>query len=365
MSDKLTQIQGVRALAMLGIFITHTAVWFSDDLGAFARISGRFGGAGVATFLILSGFLLAYKQKLIPAIERRGVIKAAWKKASKLYVLYLITFFVAFLARAKFPLSAKDWLITSISAAFNLTMTQDFVPFLGVVNAFNGPSWFLSALFGIWILIYLFPKSVNRLMTLSVGKCIVGIIALLVIQELWVFGIKNYLYPLLTPKHVAWFGEWLVYCNPIMCFSEFCVGVLLGRLCVQKQLSVGAQNVMACVTLFVVVVYAALLMTKSLHVSVSKIVIAELFACSGLLAIMSPQAIGHRMLSVRPLVWLGDVSGYMFLIHGAVNFAIGASIVSYIPKPGLFFVSLTTSILLSAIADYIYTQKKMKEIVPQ
>ena len=155
MQGKLKQIQGIRALAILGIFITHTSVWLADDLGTFACISWRFGGAGVATFFIISGFLLAYMNRIVPEIEKKGIIKAAWGKASKLYVLYLITFFIAFAARTKWPLSARDGLMTSISAMFNLTMTQSFVPFDGIINGFNGPAWFLSALFGIWIIIYL------------------------------------------------------------------------------------------------------------------------------------------------------------------------------------------------------------------
>ena len=358
MSDKLKQIQGIRALAILGVFITHTSVWLTDDLGAFARISGRFGGAGVATFFIISGFLLAYKNRIVQEIEKRNIIKAAWQKASKLYGLYLITFIIAFLARTKWSISAFDWLKTAIVAVFNLTMTQSFIPFEGIVNSFNGPSWFLSAMFGIWILIYLIPKGVNKLMTLSVCKCAIGIIALFVAQESWVLFSKYCISPLFEPKYVAWFYEWLVYSNPIMCFSEYCVGVLLGRLCAQKQFSVPLQNGIAGLTLLVVILYATMLMTTRIRVSVSKIPVAECFACLGIIAVMSPKALGNRILSNSVLVWFGNISGYFFLIHGATNFAMNATIAEYIPKPWLFFVSLIISVLMSAIADYYYNGRK-------
>lgn len=358
MQGRLAQIQGIRALAIFGVFITHTAVWLSDDLGAFARISGRFGGAAVATFLMLSGFLLAYKNKLIPTIERKNVIREAWNKASKLYALYLITFIVAFVARTNFPLSLKGWVVTAISATLNLTMTQDFIPFIGIVNAFNGPSWFLSALFGIWIMIYLFPKGVNKLMTLSVDKCVLAIAAIFAIQELWILFAKFCVTPLFQPKYVSWFYEWLVYFNPVMCFSQYCVGVLLGRICIQKQLSVALQNAIAGITLVGVLAYAVMLMTGGLHISVSKIVIAECFAGMGIIAVMSQKSIGYRILSTPMLVWFGNISGYFFLIHGATNFAMHATIAAYIPKPILFFVSLGISILLSACADYYYKNRK-------
>lgn len=360
MHGKLTQIQGIRAIAMLGIFIMHTSVWLSDDLGAFAKIVGRLGGSGVATFFMLSGFLLAYKNRMIPTIERKDIIKAAWQKASKLYVLYLITFVVVFIS--VWPTSARDWLRDAITAIFTLTMTQDFVPFVGIVNGFNVPAWFLSALFGIWIIIFMFPKMVNKMLRLSVGQSVGVLIAVMLAQESWMLLSKYCIAPLLSPKVYSWTYEWIVYYNPVICFSEYSVGVLLGRLCVQKQLPVKSQNLIAGITLFSVVAYAVMLMTDRAHVSVSKMIIAECFVCAGIIAVMSPRSIGYRILSMRMLVWFGNISGYFFLIHGATNFMLRVRVVNYIPKPRLFFVSFAISILLAVCADVLYTHKKHNTI---
>lgn len=47
MQGKLEQIQGICALAILSVFITHTAAWLTDDLGWFGPVANRIGGAGV------------------------------------------------------------------------------------------------------------------------------------------------------------------------------------------------------------------------------------------------------------------------------------------------------------------------------
>ena len=122
MQEKLNQIQGIRAIAMLGIFITHTSLWLTDDLGWFAPIAGQLGGFGVVTFFMLSGYLLAYKNRVIPRLAKLEGIKAAWHRASKMYALYFITFLIAF--AAKFPDNSYDWLKAVVSLPFNLTMTQ-------------------------------------------------------------------------------------------------------------------------------------------------------------------------------------------------------------------------------------------------
>lgn len=164
----LRYIQGIRAMAMIGIFIAHTAVWLADDLGGFSAVSSQLGGSGVVTFYMLSGFLFAYKNAIIPNIAKRNIIQVSWKKVNKMYFLYLITFFVSFIA--KFPDNKYDWLKTIVSAPLNLTLTQDCVPLPSVINSFNGPAWFLSAFFGMWIIIYSFPRVFNRLMMLTAEK---------------------------------------------------------------------------------------------------------------------------------------------------------------------------------------------------
>ena len=359
MSVKLEQIQGIRALAMLGIFLSHTKMWLPAALSRYTPILLKLGGAGVATFFIISGFLLAYRHKLVPTISKRNVISAAWKKVSKMYVLYLITIIVCLLA--KLPSSVYDWMVTFVFLTFHVTLTQDFIPFAALINAFNAPAWYLSALFGIWMLIYLFPQSVNSIIELSSKKCIIALVALISIQILWMLLVEYGISPIMPKRYLAWCHCWLVYNNPIICFSEFCIGVLLGRFCAQKQMSVKSQNLIALLMSSVVVAYAIAITKSIIKPTVAVMVIAECLACAGILAVMSPKSIGYKMLSTRALVWFGNVSGYFFLIHTAVIFMMRI-ISDYVCSGWLILISFTVSALLASCAAYVYelTQNNKK-----
>lgn len=358
MSSKLDQIQGIRALAMLGIFLAHTTMWLPDALNRFTPIVLRLGGAGVATFFIISGFLLAYRHKLVPTISKRHVIPAAWKKVSKMYVLYLATIIVCLIARM--PSSVYDWMVTSVYLIFHVTLTQDFIPFAALINAFNAPAWFLSALFGVWILIYLFPKSVNAMMELSSKKCIIALVALMAIQIIWMLLVKYGISPLMPKRYLAWCHNWLVYNNPIICLSEYFIGVLLGRYCAQRQTTVAVQNAIALATSCVVITYVILLLNATICPTMTIMLIAECFACAGIMAVMSQQSIAYRILTMRAIVWFGNVSGYFFLIHTAAIFMMRV-VDDYVSPEWLILISFTVSILLSACASYVYEQIQNKK----
>ena len=124
---KISQIQGLRAIAILGVFISHTAGYFSDDLGMWINAPGRLGAMGVATFFIISGFLYSQKNIEIKSSTLGVAILNAWSKVRKLYWLHLLTLVVAFVA--KYPESFKDWIKLGACLPFQLTLSQSFIPY--------------------------------------------------------------------------------------------------------------------------------------------------------------------------------------------------------------------------------------------
>lgn len=358
MSDKLKQIQGIRALAILGIFIAHTSLWLGDDLGWFAPLPERLGGSGVVTFLMLSGFLLSYKGKHVPTLDIRALIRSAWGKVSKMYGLYLITIllFVAMNVQS----TIKGWIQMLLSLPFHLTLTQNFVPIDWLTQSFNGPAWFLSALFGVWIIVYICHNSINKLMTLSAGKCVVAILVILITQITWLLLVNNTLLPILSKNHcLMWGYKWLRYGNPVLCFSEFCVGILLGRICVCKQFPVYVQNIYTLIAFCFVTLFMAMISMGVLFWN-SWIVIIECIVFVGIIAVMSPDSIGYKILAMPPLVWFGDISAYVFLLHAPAILCVVATCEKYLPKPWPFIAMLILCIVFSICADYYYKWRKMK-----
>lgn len=355
MSSKIGQIQGIRALAIFSVFVTHTSIWLGDDLGWFAPIAAQLGSAGVVAFFLLSGFLLSYKQNVVPELNGKQIIMTAWGKVSKMYGLYLLTMFVTFLAKC--PSTPKGWIQALICLPFHLSITQAFVPISWVTHAFNGPAWFLSALFGIWILIYLCRDYINKILGASSKKSLAVICCLLGFQLIWLLFANKVIHPFLSREHcLLWFYDWLIYSSPILCFSEHVIGIALGQICLRNKLSIRMQNLLAVVATCMVLTFMGKVAVHA-KIVVPWIVIVECIVCVGIIAVISPQSIGCKILSWRPLVWFGDISGYFFLIHGAVNYVMLSTIADYIPKPWLFFVALSISILLSACAGQYYNRK--------
>ena len=84
MGTKLKQIQALRGIAFLGVFLSHTGLkWF-----------GAAGHWGVSIFLVLSGFLMFASYSGNNRIERisiRDNIAFSWGKIKKLYPLHICT----------------------------------------------------------------------------------------------------------------------------------------------------------------------------------------------------------------------------------------------------------------------------------
>ena len=82
--NRIDSLQAVRALAFLGIFLSHS------DITAFSS-----GGAwGVSVFLILSGFLMYYSYYGDNRVQNLGLkysIRFGISKIKKLYPLHIVT----------------------------------------------------------------------------------------------------------------------------------------------------------------------------------------------------------------------------------------------------------------------------------
>lgn len=84
MKQKSNQIQALRGIAFLGVFLSHTGLkWF-----------GATGHWGVSIFLVLSGFLMFVSYSGNNRIERISIwnnIAFSWGKSKKLYPLHICT----------------------------------------------------------------------------------------------------------------------------------------------------------------------------------------------------------------------------------------------------------------------------------
>ena len=125
---KLKSLQGLRALATIGIFLFHSGL----------LLEGTFP---VTFFFMLSGFMMYYTKHELNGFKdfaswNKGYV---WKKIKQFYPLHFITFVMACFIGRVWLRPLKD---TIISGVLNLLLINSFVPEYALV--FNGVSWYLG-----------------------------------------------------------------------------------------------------------------------------------------------------------------------------------------------------------------------------
>ena len=340
--NKILQLQGLRAFAMFGIFVMHTCVFWGGRIPS--GFINQLGSIGVITFFMLSGFLLHYKGKNIPSLLWRERFCVCRNKFRKLYLLYILTLIVAFIGR--FPKSSADWGYAILSFPLNLLYVHDLVPHTAINNSFNGPAWYISAMFIIWFIVYSFPQMFNNILRFDKVKCIKCVVILIFIQS--VYKIGEYYFPiqLIPINHPDLYMTWISYFSPFYNIGYFLLGCLVGRLTVVVKKSSISQSVYS----ILVLVVSMMILFNDFYTEYSKGIIFEILIAIFMFSVMSEKSLFGRILSLRIFVWFGNVSGSFFLIHGAVNYNL-RYIENDVQKPLLFFISLFISVGLSVLSD--------------
>lgn len=335
---KIKQLQGLRALAILGIFVSHTCIFLGVSPETFALLN-KLGPFGVFTFFMLSGYFLGIQEDTLERLSIKKSIYKAWNKIKKLYPLFFLTLILAFFA--KYPSTPKEWALDAVSFPFHLTLTQSAIPHIGIVMAYNGPAWFLSSFMLIWILVYHYPTPINAIKRSSAKKTSIYISTILLCQLAYQLTVSFLPIELVYGKRTTLEG-WLTSYNPLLCYSIFLLGICISRIKLNSPIRANLYQAIAllCILPFVL---------ESWTVTNASMVVAEIMLLLTICSLQIPNSLASRLLSMNPWVWLGNISGYFFLIHGPVNYAF-RSLWGVEGKPYLFFVSLGVSL----IASYMY-----------
>lgn len=309
--NNISQIQGLRGLAILGIFIFHTQTFLSEVIrNQYSFIIQQLGTIGVIIFFILSGFLLTYKNKIIPNLPWKNRITECRAKFHKLYFIYILTLFIAFLGKSNIPQNLSDWIYTIISLPFNLTYTQDLIPLTRINISFNGPAWYISAMFIIWIITYSFSTSINTINSFTPPKCLVGILVIIGIQS--IYKILEFYFPihLIPINHPDIYMSWISYFSPFYNFGFFILGCFIGRLALLQK----AELTITIYKYLILILTLGLLffIYDKTHFEYYKPILIEIFIGILLLIVISPNSYLGYIFSLKPLVWIGDLSSCIF-----------------------------------------------------
>lgn len=205
-------LQGLRALAMLGIFICHS--WILTNF--------KFP---VTFFFILSGFVTYYsKYNDVESMNLEKSIKWILNKMKPLYVVHIITFLFSILVR-------WDWIckFNNVELFRKIILNLLLIQTLSKEDTliFNGLSWFLSAIFILYIFAIPLIKTVKKLPNNKL-LTIMGLILLLQ-YVLNIFNIAN-------------IKEINLYFNPMYRILDFILGMILSRVVLEKKYDIRNYN---------------------------------------------------------------------------------------------------------------------------
>lgn len=303
------QLQFLRFLAFLNVFIAHAEVWLF-----FSYPASHCSKSAVSFFFILSGGLTGYagfgKERKLSI----GAIGANMgKKLRKLYPLYFVTMLVPVLfSELPEQLAALDFVSAKamlVQLGKNLLLIQSW--FTEGYFSINGVGWFLSTLMflNLWNLPALWL--LNRLYRHPRGRYLlpVGLVGFLGITVVYCYVTQG------------WDMEFFHYIFPPARLGEYFSGMILGFLLARFKSNIGSgsrNKLLFTVLEAAALAYWFLSLSRPGNYWRNHIVswmIPNLFLFAVFL-------IGKGWISEvfrwNPLVRLGDVSFECFLIHNLI-----------------------------------------------
>lgn len=272
----LTPLRGIAALLVV---LYHLAAAGADPTvpGFFLR-----GYLGVDLFFILSGFVLThvYVREFLPHPSWRAIGAFLWTRIARLYPVHIFIIAVLIIGHAAQGMSAL-----TVLANFLLIL----VPW--PVDALNPPAWSLSAE---WYAYLLFPFMIGRLWRcdsrVAAALCVVLLLGLGVLAALGFGG---------ALRHVV--DGWSALGRAL---PEFVIGILTYRAFNDRDLARHWRSDLTFAAVVSALVLAAVLPND--------VVVIALFPPL-LLAAASNAGMATRLLNIRPLRWLGDISYSVYL----------------------------------------------------
>ena len=307
---QLRSLQGLRAVAFLTILSQHAEL---ADIGAW----------GISLFVILSGFVLAYRYE--DEVPKEHGPAFALEHIRRLYPLHLVMTLAAVglvLIGAIAEHSAPGWDFW-VKLGLNLALLQVWVPNSEIVYSLNGVSWFLSLCFFLYLCFPLLHRQLTRIR--SGKRLLIMAILIWLTQGILAFCLRG------LPNGLI---SWITYNCPLFRLGDFTIGILTGRLFLMQreaahrrtaQTGTGRARLSALFSelglwcLLVAVVLSSLFEIGPgsidwlrYNVLYTPIVAALLYVTAGE---RGPIA---GFLAFKPMVWLGDRSRYTYLIHQIV-----------------------------------------------
>ena len=205
-------LQGLRALAMLGIFLFHSGL----------LLNGTFP---VTFFFILSGFVLYYtKSNTVDNMDFKQNIRWVFLKMRPFYIIHVITFLFSMIIRWEW-INNMETSILFKRIIIDLLLIQSF--FKENVFIFNGLAWFLSVIFILYLVAIPIIKLIKRI---KLNKLIIFMCLILITQ--YILNLINIINR----------GDLYLYSNPLYRLLDFCLGMIVAKMFLENKFEIKDYN---------------------------------------------------------------------------------------------------------------------------
>jgi peptidoglycan/LPS O-acetylase OafA/YrhL len=314
-AERVASLTGVRAVAALLVVLTHAAYTTGKyPQNYFGLVCSRME-IGVPIFFVLSGFLLfrPWVQAAVTGRPPPSVRRYAWHRVRRIMPAYAVTVLAAYAVyhfRTAGPNPGHTW--TGLFR--NLTLTQIYTDnyLFSYLHQGLTQTWSLAVEVGFYVVLPLLAYLLLVTMCRHAwrpGVLIVGLAALAAVSPLWLWLVHTVDW--LPDGARLWLPTYLVW---------FVGGMLLAVL---QPIGVRAYA-LACIPL-AVVCYLIVSTPIAGEPTTSPAGLPEALAKTGFYVVIAtlmvaPLALGNRglyarVMASRPMVFLGEISYEIFLIH--------------------------------------------------
>ncbi len=340
--DRVSSLTGIRAVAAILVVATHAAYTTGKYTHGYIGLIYSRMELGVPLFFVLSGFLLfrPWVQAAVTGGPSPSVRRYAWHRVRRIMPAYIVTVlacYVIYHFRIALPNPGHTW----IGLLRNITLTQIYTDQYMYSYLHQGLTqmWSLAVEASFYValplLAYLLLVVLCRRRWHPV-RLIVGIAALALITPAWIVlvhwtswlpdGARLWL-----PTYLLWFlgGMLLAVLQPmgVRCYALLAIPVVVVSYLIASTPIAGEP-------------------TTSPQAASEALVKAAFYAFMATLLI-APLALGDRgwyarVLATRPMVWLGEISYEIFLIHLVVMEIAMIKVLRqpvYTGSPGALFVA--------------------------
>lgn len=312
------ELDGLRGIAILGVVATHLAsFWFAvtrqhlnvPGLGVDLLQFLRYGSLGVMMFFLLSGYLLTWTEEKRARGGSYRMLSYAKRRAFRLIPAYYASIALIVVLWPSDPSPG--------SIAIHLTFLQGFFP--DYPEGLNSVVWSLTP----EVVFYLaLPFLVLKLRKAWQRLAILGaLVAVSLVTRLLMSGEALSLLPVLGDS----LSGTRMYFFPTTFLYLFLVGMLLRMLVERTEVTNGSVRWrhplaigLTVIPVAVLAVFPYLVVTQGKSLSSPAAMIAEAMVILIFASALLGSPILRSLLSWRPLVFVGEISYSLFLLHTTV-----------------------------------------------